>query len=541
MAIDGVLLNRIITKMNAAVPVKINRITQPSNHEFILHCFAGKKMNLFISTHPVFSRVQWTQEKPTANMEQTHLQTLMRKHLDGGIITKIEQYGFDRVIEFHVEHRDDMGVIRPYRLIVELLGKYANVIIVNDENLIIDAQKRISPFENSQRAIVSGGEYDYPPQFDKKSFLQLASYNPDEALRNQFNGISPLLEKEITHRLQTESPEHIVEALQTSDDLFIYDNEFHIIELTHLNKTAVVKPIMEGLDAFYHDIQERDRVKSHTGDLLKLIRRELKRSRQKLPKLYDDLEKAQDSDHLREYGDLLYAFASHTGNGQSSITLKDFSGNDVTIELDPRYGGKDNARMYFKRYQKAKTSLKYLEEQIDRTEERIRYFDALQTQAEQASVEDAQEINDELLDQGIVHQRKLKRKSNQKKKKKPSYITIQYDDETTIYIGKNNIQNDYISFKLARKEDTWFHAAYDFGAHVLIKTPELDEAKIRLCAHFAAYYSKSRLGSSIEVHYTQARNIKKIPGGNLGLVSVATHKSIFIDPDEDLVLSYVNK
>lgn len=540
MAIDGVLLNRIVRMMNEDCPVKINKITQPSNHEFMLHCFAGKKMNMFISTHPVFSRVQWTKEKPTANLDQTHLLTLMRKHLEGGIITQISQYGFDRVIEIHIEHRDNMGVIRPYRLIIELLGKYANIIIVDENNIIVDALKRISPFENTSRAIVSGSIYEYPPQFDKKSFLELASYNPDDALKNQFNGISPLLEREITFRLKTQKPEDIIKLLSESQNIYLYEQDFHIIELTHLNQSFKKEPIMEGLDLYFKDLQQKDRIKAHTGDLLKLIKRELKRSRIKLPKLYDDYDHAQDSDYLREKGDLLFAFASSLPSGHNEITVTDFEFNDVTIELDPRFNGKDNAKRYFKRYQKAKTSLFYLEEQINKTEARIHYFEQLQTQAEQATVEDAQEINDELISLGIINQKRLK-KQNIKKKKKPNYLTIVYDDETTIFVGKNNIQNDYLTFKLARKEDMWFHAANTFGTHVIIKTPELDEPKIRLCAHLAAFYSKARHGSSVEVYYTQAKNIKKIPGANPGLVSVSTQKSIFIDPDESLVASYLNE
>ncbi|CAM2795734.1 Rqc2 family fibronectin-binding protein [Erysipelothrix tonsillarum] len=540
MAIDGVLLNRIVTMMNDDCPVKINKITQPSNHEFMLHCFAGKKMNMFISTHPVFSRVQWTKEKPTAHLDQTHLLTLMRKHLEGGIITQISQYGYDRVIEIHIEHRDNMGVIRPYRLIVELLGKYANIIIVNDENIIIDALKRISPFENTSRAIVSGGLYEYPPQFDKKSFLELATYQSDEALKNQFNGISPLLEREIMFRLKSQEPHEIISLLTESKTVYLYEHDFHIIELTHLNQSYKEMPIMEGLDAYFRDLQQKDRIKAHTGDLLKLIKRELKRSRAKLPKLYDDYDKAQDSDHLREKGDLLFAFASALPNGHHEITIQDFEGNDVTIDLDPRFTGKDNARRYFKRYQKAKTSLHYLEEQIEKTEARIHYFEQLQTQAEQATVEDAQEISDELISHGIINQKRL-RKQTLKKKKKPNYLTINYDEDTTIFVGKNNLQNDYLTFKLARKEDMWFHAANTFGAHVIIKTPELDEPKIRLCAHLAAYYSKARHGSSVEVYYTQAKNIKKIPGANPGLVSLSTQKSIFIDPDENLVLTYLSE
>lgn len=541
MAIDGVFMHRLVNILQESTPLKINRITQPSNHEFIFQCFAGKKMNLYISTHPVFSRIQWTHSKPSSNLDQTHLLTLMRKHLEGGIITQITQYGFDRVVEIHIEHRDEMGVIRPYRCIVELLGKYANVIIVNEDNTIVDALKRISPFENTERAIVAGSNYDYPPQFDKRSFFELASFNPDESLRSQFNGISPLLEKEILFRLKTQDAQSIIDELLDSNSIYIYEKDYHIIPLTHLNKEPKVYPIMEGLDHFFHDIQEQDRIKSHTGDLLKLIRRELKRLNQKLPKLYNDLEKAQDSDELRNYGDLLFAFAHDLSNGHKEITVTDFEGNEVSIPLDERFNGKDNARRYFKRYQKAKTSLSYLEEQITKTEERIQYFSSLQTQTEQANVDDAQEIYEELISQNIIHPNRLKKAKTNKKKKLPNILKLNYDEETTIFVGKNNLQNDRITFKIARKHDTWFHVAHDFGSHVLIQTPSLDEAKIRLCANLAAYFSKSRYGSSVEVHYTEARNIKKIPGGHFGLVSVATHKSIYIDPDENQILDFIQE
>lgn len=542
MAIDGVLLSRLTHIMNEDAPLKINRITQPSNHEFLIQCFAGKKKNLYVSTHPVFSRLQWTQDKPSTNLDSTHMLTLMRKHLEGGIITKIEQYSTDRVIDIHIEHRDDMGVIRPYKLVVELLGKYANVIIVNEDNNIIDALKRISPFENESRAIVPGSRYEYPPQFDKKSIDNLGDYNKDEALRNQFNGISPLLEKELIHRLKSQDVDSILENLKTSDTLYVYKNDFHIIELTHKNEPCKTYPIMEGLDAFFYEIQHNDRIKSHTGDLLKILKRELKRAKLKLPKLMEDFDSASDSEQLREYGDLLFAFASNHKSGSSEILLKDFSGIEQTIPLDPRFGGKDNAKRYFKRYQKAKTSLKYLEEQMLQTEARIGYLETLIMQTEQAGVDDATEIQEELIAQGIVSAKrfKMKQSKNPKKKKKPNVTIINYDDETTIYVGKNNIQNDYVTFKLGRKDDMWFHAAYDFGAHVLIQTPSLDEAKIRLCAHLAAYFSKSRLGSSVEVHYTQIRNIKKVPGGQMGLVSISSHKSIFIDPDKDLIDTVLN-
>lgn len=541
MAFDGILMNRIVSILSADTPLKINKITQPSSHEFVLQCFAGKKLNLYISTHPVFARIQWTQHKPSTNLDQSHLLTLMRKHLEGGILTKIEQLGTDRVVNLHIEHRDEMGVIRPYRLIVELLGKYANVIIVNEDNIIVDALKRVVSFEESSRAIVSGSRYEDPPQFDKKPIESLALYNKDDALTNQFNGISPSLEREILHRIKNQSPQSILEELKSSESLYVYSNDFHCIELTHKNETPIVYPIMEGLDQYFYEIQMHDRIKQHTGDLLKILKRELKRAKMKLPKLQQDFENAHDSESLRTYGDLLFAFAATSPNGKESITLKDFENNTVIIPLDPRFNGKDNARRYFKKYQKVKTSIKFLEEQILNTQMRIEYLETLIMQTEQAGVEDAKEIQEELIAQGIIHAKRFKQKNNvsSKKKKKPNVTIIKYDEDTTIYVGKNNLQNDYVTFKLGRKHDMWFHAAYDFGAHVLIQTPELDEPKIRLCAHLAAYFSKSRLGSSVEVHYTEIKNIKKIPGGQMGLVSLSTHRSIFIDPDKSLLASYL--
>lgn len=537
MAMDGILLNRLITKIMEETPLRINRITQPSNHEFVFQLFSGKRLNLLISTHPVFSRIQFTKSKASTNLDNTHLLTLFRKHLDGGIIKEVKQIGFDRIFEFHIDHRDDMGVIRTYKLVVELMGKYANIILINDNGIIVDSLKRLGSFESTQRLIVPGATYEAPTQFDKKHITDLKSRNPELALRQEFEGVSPLLEDEILHRLKEESEVSVVDELLNSNALWIHGPSFHILELKHLDIPGKRYDLMDGLDYYYRDLQEQDRVKSHTGDLLKVMRRDIKRNKQKLIKLHRELENAQDSDHLKETGDLLFAYASTVSSGHDSITLTNWDNNPVEIALDPRLNGKENANAYFTRYRKAKTSLSYLKEQIQLAQERIQYFENLQVQTEQASVEDAKEIHEELMNAGVIFQ---KRKSKfPAKKKKPNFLTIQYDDETEIFVGKNNIQNDYVTFKLASKNDMWFHAANTFGAHVIIKSPSLDEPKIRLCAHLAAYYSKARHGSSVEVYYTEARNLKKVPGKQLGLVRVATQKSIFIDPDEAIINAYL--
>ncbi len=539
MALDGVVLNAIVRTLKLECPLKINRITQASDYEFLFQVFNGKKFNLLISTHPTFARLQLSDIKSSTNLDQTHFLMLLRKHLGTGIIKSIEQYGFDRVVVLTIEHRDDMGVIRNNKLILELIGRSPNLILVNESGVTLDAQRRLAHFESNERSIYSGSVYQFPKSFDKQSFDKIETYHQDTFLRNQFDGISPILEREINHRLKTSSMHEIKNEILQSSTLYVYDKDYHIIELTHLQQSAKVLPLFEGMDYFYFEKQAQDRIKSHTGDLLKLIRRELKKSESKLPKLQDDLKNAIDCEDLREYGDLLFAFAHDKQAGQKEFNTLDFEGNPVTIPLDPRFNGKDNAKRYFKRYNKAKTSIRYLEDQIENTQDRIAYFSLLKMQCEQADVEDAKEIAEELMNQGIINQKKVRK--TQHKKTKNNYITIPFDEETTIYVGKNNLQNDTISFKLARKEDYWFHAANMAGAHVLIKTPELNEEKQRLCCQLAAYFSAGRHSSSVEVHYTHAKNIKKVSKGALGLVQLSTHKSMFIDPDEDYLMTYLKQ
>lgn len=538
MAIDGILLHRIVDTIAQELPMKINRITQPSNHEFLFQCFKGKKVNLLFSVHPNFARLQFTQDNNTSNLDQTHLLMLFRKHLDGGVITKIQQSSFDRIVSVFVEHRDEMGVIRQNQLILELMGKSCNLILVNEHNIIIDSYRRISSFETSARTIMSGSEYEFPKPFDKKTILELESYDPLESLREQFEGISPVLEREILLRLNTQSIESIKEELLYSSQLYLYAKDYHSFELKHKGKALHSLELMEGLDYYYKDLQAQDRIKSHTGDLLKLIRRELKRSKQKLPKLIDDLARAEDSDYLREYGDLIFAFLPNQESGHSQALVRNFEGLEVNVPLDKRYSAKDNALRYFKRYQKAKTSLKYLTQQIETTKQRINYFETLEMQCQQASVEDAKEIHEELENQGIISQKKIRKKQHSKKKK-ANYITINYDEDTTIFVGKNNIQNDTITFKLSNKEDYWFHAAHTAGAHVLLKTKDMDEKQQRLCCQLAAYFSSGRHSSSVEIHYTKIKNVKRLSGGPLGMVQISNQKSMFIDPDEDYIKSYL--
>ncbi len=541
MPMDGILLNRITSNIEKLVPLRISRITQPSNTEFVFNTFGKVKHSLYISVHPRYGRIQFTDIKNSSNIDMTHFLTILRKYLNGGVINKVEQSHFDRIITLHITSRDDVGVIKSYRLILELMGRYANLIVVGDDDRIIDAHRRLSDFESSERNIVPGASYALPPSFDKKSIEDLELSDKFESIRTKYEGISPILEKEIQHRLDSQTPEDIVKELLSSDVLYLYPNDYHIIELTHLNQPTKTMPLMEGLDYFYEDLQNQERIKAHTGNILKTLRRELKRAKSKLPKLYNDLDNAENSEHYREKGDILFAYHAHAKSGLSSVELEDFNGEPITIALDEKLSGKDNANKYFTRYRKAKNSLSHLENQIDLTENRIEYLETLLAQTELASVEDAKEIQEELISSGILFQKKNHKKKKQKKSKRPNYMVVEYDENTTIFIGKNNIQNDTLTFQLGKKEDLWFHVAHTFGSHVLLKTDEITQEKLDLCANFAVYFSNARNSSNVEVNYTEIKNIKKIPGSNPGTVRFSTHKSLIITPDETIIKAYLKQ
>lgn len=537
MPMDGILISRLVDTLNEACPLKINRITQPTQYDFIFQVFGQKRQKLLISAHPLYNRIQFTETPNKPNMELTHFLSVLRKYLDGALIHEVSQSGFDRIVTISLSYRDEMGVIQELKLILELMGRNANLILVDANGKIIDAFRRTGNFQNNQRVIASGALYEMPTSLNKNSIKELSHDDKNHSIRSKYEGISPVLEKEITVRLDKQEPHEIVDDLLNSKTMYVYDHEYHIIPLTHIDKPYKSFSLMQGLDAFYEDLAEKERLRFYTQDILKVIKRELKRAQSKLPRLLDEQDMAQNSDHLREKGELLLSYHMQAKSGLKSVTLENWDHEMVTIDLKEHLNGIQNANDYFKRYKKAKTSLQYLEKQIEVTQDRIDYFTSLKNQTEMASIQDALEIREALENDGLI--RKQKRK--QSKSKRPNYIVVEYDPSTTIFIGKNNIQNEQITFKLAKKEDLWFHAAHTFGAHVILKTDNLTDELLELCAMFAAYYSKSRDSKNVEVQYTKVKNIKKIPGGKPGMVRMSQFQSLFITPDKEIMSAFVQQ
>jgi Predicted RNA-binding protein homologous to eukaryotic snRNP len=545
MALDGIILNKICQQLQSLQEGRINKIYQVSQTEVLFHIKTrADKAQLLISCHSQFNRICISNHKYPTPEEPSHFIMLLRKHLENGIIIALEQGDLDRYITITIRVRNEIGDIVKRYLFVELMGKYANIILTDENKRILDALKRIPPYENTKRILQPGANYEYPENQNKKNPFQEKSYDISKSFTEQFAGISPLLGKEIEYRInQGESFTEVMALIAQSKTIYIHRNqdkeEYHCIPLTHLALPYREYKIMEAMDILFYQKEERDRIRQQTGDLFKFTRREIKKNKQKLPKLYESLDEAQGYEKWRQFGELLYAYPHLVQKGMHTISLPSFETNEaVEIPLEEKLDGKQNAKKMFQKYNKLKTGIAYIEDQIQKTEKELEYFQAIEEQLTVADFYDAKEIREELVDYGYLKKKQSKVRKT-KKKVKLNYEVISYNDTTTIYIGKNNRQNDYLTWHIAKKDDYWFHAKDFHGAHLVVNTSELDEALIRLCAMLASYYSQGRYSSSVPVNYTQVKNLKKIPKSKLGLVSLVQYQTIYIDVDENILSEYI--
>ena len=312
----------------------------------------------------------------------------------------------------------------------------------------------------------------------------------------------------------------------------------HCIELKHLNEKAQTYTLMEGLNHLYEEDEQKKRIKEQYGDIIKTVEKEKAKHTKKLPKLIQSLENGKDYQKYQEYGDLIFAYMYQIEK-KKIIQLPSFDTNElISIPIDMRFDLKTNANKYYQKYHKMKRSLSILEEQIAQCKQDIEYYTQLEQQLAHCSVQDAGEIREELIKQRVL----MPKKENKRKKKanKPNVLHLRYDD-CEIFVGKNNIQNNYITHQISRKNDLWFHVKGYHGSHVLLKSQDIAEGQIRLCANLAAYYSKGKESSSVPVDYCFISQIKKVPGSKIGFVTMNSNKTIYIDPDEETILNEIKK
>ena len=541
MALDGITLYKVKEDLAKYLPIRINRISETSKTEIVFNVHAKEiRTYLVMSFHSNYNHLCLSDRSFTTYNDPSTFVMVLRKHILNGVIYDIKQSDYDRFLLMHIRARNELYDEKEYILSVELMGKYANLILVDSDNKIIDALKKIPPYENTRRTILPGAIFTLADKQNKKDPFNTDDIDLNESLVNQLQGFSKLLETELRYRLEKgNSFKDVIKEIKESDSLYLTRKndtyEFHIIPLTHLNNDYQKWDIQKGFDEIYYEYDEKERIKNISDDLFKVVKRQIKHYDSKIKKLHSSLDDALNLESDKENGDLLYTYSNINQKGLKEIELIDYEGNNRLIKLDPKLSIKDNANKYYNTYQKKRKGKTYILEQIDIANNELTYFESLNEQLSIANYSDALDIKEELEKYGY-----LKQKANKnKKKKKVNLYQLKVKDHT-ITFGKNNIQNAYLTFEYAKTNNMWFHAKDYHGTHLIIDTDNPDEEMIRLCANLAAYFSKGRYSSSVPVDYCLVKDIKKIKGAKPGFVSIRNQKTIYIDPIEPKDLNIIS-
>ncbi|MFB4162604.1 NFACT family protein [Alteribacillus sp. JSM 102045] len=565
MSFDGIMTRAVIHECEQhLLNGRVTKIKQPYKMDLLLTIRANRKNHqLLISANPSFSRMNLTNASFDNPPEPPMFCMLLRKHIEGGFIREIKQDGMERIVTLVIEGKNEIGDVSIKYLIIEIMGKHSNVLLVDKEtNQILDSMKHLPPSVNRHRTILPGREYVGPPQqhkanpleVDKEDVLRKLDTNQgkiDRQLVQAFTGLSPQTTKEIVHRAGLGSAENIAASfLEIMNDVKEHsyypqiaatnDKEFYsVIELTHIKGRAKkFDSVSELLDRFHSGKAERDRVKQQAHDLERLLRNEWQKNKKKIKKLEKTVQQAEKAHEAQKFGELLTANLHLIKGGEKEIEVIDYydeNGGTIMIPLDPEKTPSENAQSFFRKYNKAKTSLEMGKEQIRQTEEEMTYLEQLIQQLESASPSDIDEIREELSEQGYVKKRPGKgRKKN--KPVKPVLEKYVSSDGTEILVGKNNKQNEYLTNRVAHKEDTWLHTKDIPGSHVVIRGESFSEQTLLEAANIAAYYSKAKDSASVPVDYTKIKHVRKPNGAKPGFVTYEQQSTVFVTPDEDLVL-----
>ena len=541
MALDGIILSKVKVDLDKYLPIRINRISETSKTEIVFNVHANsQRTNLVMSFHSNYNHICLSNKNYTTYNDPSTFVMVLRKHILNGIIYKIEQFNYDRYLLMHIRARNELYDEKEYILSVELMGKYANLILVDDENKIIDALKKIPPYENTRRTILPGAVFTLPDKQDKVDpYNNIDNINLEESLVKQIQGFSKQLEEEVRFRLKNESFKDIINTIKESDSLYlskINDTyQFHIIPLTNLNIPYEKWDIQQGFDEIYYENDEKERIKNISDDLFKVVKRQIKHYETKINKLQDSLDEALNLQSDKNQADLLYTYSDLNLKGLNEIELENFEGEKTIINLDPKLTIKANANKLYASYQKKRKGKVFIEEQLEIAKNELTYFQALNEQLSIANYNDALDIKEELTKYSYI------KKPSSKNKKKQKINLYQFEiDGYTVTFGKNNTQNNYLTFDYAKNNYTWFHAKGFHGCHLVVNTNQLNEKIIRTCANIAAYYSQGRYSSSVPVDYCQIKDVKKIKGGKLGFVTYKNYKTIYIDPIEDRQLNIIS-
>ncbi|HHU6750769.1 TPA: Rqc2 family fibronectin-binding protein [Staphylococcus pseudintermedius] len=559
MAFDGVFTRKMVEDLQFLVSGRIHKINQPENDTIIMVVRQQRQNHqLLLSIHPNFARIHLTTKKYDNPFEPPMFARVFRKHLEGGRILAIRQIGNDRRIEMDVESKDEIGDTIHRTVILEIMGKHSNLILVNEERKILEGFKHLTPNTNQFRTVMPGFQYEAPPTQQKQNpyaytgaqVLQHIDFNAgkiDRQLLQTFEGFSPLITKEITSRRHFMTTQTLPEAFDevmaetkaTPQPVFHKNHEtgkedFYFMKLHQFYDDCVTyDSLHELLDRFYDARGERERVKQRANDLVKRIQQLLQKYQNKLSKLVDEQAGTAEKENQQLYGELITANIYQLKPGDRQLeTVNYYTGENVTIPLNPQKSPAENAQYYYKQYNRMKTRERELTHQITLTKENIAYFENIEQQLSHIQVHEIDDIREELAEQGFIKQKKQQKKKKQQKIQLQSYVST---DGDTILVGKNNKQNDYLTNKLAQKSHLWFHTKDIPGSHVVILNDSPSDKTIEEAAMIAAYFSKAGQSGQIPVDYTTIRNVHKPSGSKPGFVTYDHQKTLYATPDYDMI------
>ena len=572
MALDGIVISNIVAELNSTIlNSKISKIAEPEADE-LLPPLKEKNgsFGLSMSASASFPFISLTPANKVSPLTAPTFCMVLRKHIANGRITKIYQPGMERIINFEIEHLNEMGDLCHKVLIIELMGKYSNIIFTDSDGTIIDSAKRIPASVSSVREVLPGRAYTIPATqedkynpltVDSKQFVDIISAKPltvSKAIYSSFSGISPLVANELAHRagLDADSP---VAAYSHDELLHLGSNftwmmediknnrftpnivrdgnepkEFSSIELTQYSDLTVTKyeSISEVLELYYSERNTYTRIRQKSADLRKHVNTLLERNQKKYSLQMKQLKDSEKREKYKVYGELINAFGYGLTPDDKFLEAANYYDDNkiIKIPIDNTKTPAENAQKYFDKYGKMKRTAEALNELILETKGQIDHLESIQNSLDIAlSADDLVQIKDELIEYGFI--KKGKGSKKQKVKSKPfHYIS---SDGFDMYVGKNNYQNDELTFKLATGNDWWFHAKGMPGSHVIVKAEnkELPDSTFEEAGKLAGYYSKGKNADKVEIDYLQKKNVKKPNGAAAGFVVYYTNYSLTIHPD----------
>ena len=572
MAFDGTVIANIVYDMNRLLTGgRIYKIYQPETDELLLVIKNQKETHrLLLSASASLPLVYFTSENKQNPMTAPNFCMLLRKHISNGRIVEVSQPDMERIIEIRIEHLNELGDLCAKKLVIEIMGKHSNIIFLDDTGMIIDSIKHISNQVSSVREVLPGRTYMVPPAQGKISLYDITpawmegtlltkASSVQKAIYGSISGISPLMANEICYRASIDG-DAAVASLSDTEQATLYGElvrlksqlqnhefapciiyqgktplEFACMELSMYPdmETKTFSSISEVLETYYAEKEVVTRIRQKSTDLRKIVSNAIERTAKKYDLQRKQLKDTEKKEKYKIYGELLHTYGYDVQPGQKELTcINYYDGNEITIPLDTQLTAMENAKKYFDRYGKLKRTYEALHVLVEETRAELEHLESISNSLEIARDEkDLMMIKEELMDFNYVKRHGQSKKKNKSNSKPFHYIS---SDGFHMYVGKNNFQNDELTFKFANGKDMWFHAKKMAGSHVIVKletASELPDKTYEEAARLAAYYSKGKNAPKVEIDYTERRNLKKPPQAKPGFVIYHTNYSMIIEPD----------